>query len=547
MGPVRDCDFSSVSRGDTSTYYRDEVVSTTVCVQIRLNQKCVDARRFTRLEDVSFGKIQGSTVLKKEGTSLTQNGEPIGLLFYFIIFKKCNCKELLERRILMIKCETDFTIETIAEINTVLENLTLEQFQKILQDNRSYIDGKEDFSMENYCLFLFWNFKTKEITLKPEWNSTLPILIIEPIELDEPYRTMLGDKIFYQTIQEQIANLSESFSQERLDKMISDTQVWYKEFLVDKEESKYFILEKYWNRIHFDDYDSICDGFFPLTFLPTKYITSFLESYISAIVCESKGKPTICTEHNNLVLKNEFQYLSDDLDKAVYSELVESMNHTWETCLVNLNISHETRVNFVETLVKGFIKNLPQSNSKYNIFKNLDIFLSREKIKNILKEQEGLFLDLMKTLYKTFVEGKNNMEYFDTILPLFKEYQILIPEKFSSQVINVESHSIHILDKMVKKLRESNSSVIFKYQSTHTNFTLKQLTEKLSLLKLVQEEDNFPVTISDEVKQLLHLFKGREELLFTGEKELKFTVDSKLIPEISKDDVVQLIVWLEKQ
>ena len=61
VGPVRDCDFSSVSRGDTSTYYRDEVVSTTVCVQIRLNQKCVDARRFTRLEDVSFGKIPGST------------------------------------------------------------------------------------------------------------------------------------------------------------------------------------------------------------------------------------------------------------------------------------------------------------------------------------------------------------------------------------------------------------------------------------------------------------------------------------------------------
>lgn len=547
MGPVRDCDFSSVSRGDTSTYYRDEVVSTTVCVQIRLNQKCVDARRFTRLEDVSFGKIQGSTVLKKEGTSLTQNGEPIGLLFYFIIFKKRNWKKLLERRKLLIKCKSDITTETIAEINTVLENLTLEKFQKILQDNRSYVDGNEDFSMENYCLFLFWNFKTKEITLKPEWNSTLPILMVEPVPLEEPYTTSTGDKRFEQTIQEQTFNFSDSFSQERLDKMISDTQVWYKEFLVDKEESKYFILEKYWNRIHFDDYDSICDGFFPLTFLPTKYITSFLESYISVIVCDSKGKPTICTEHNNLVLKNEFQYLSDDLDKAVYSELVESMNHTWETCLVNLNISNETRVNFVETLVKGFIKNLPQSNSKYNIFKNLDIFLSREKIKNILKEQECLFLDLMETLYKTFVEGKNNMEYFDTILPLFKEYQILIPEKFSSQVINVESHSIHILDKMVKKLRESNSSVIFKYQSTHTNFTLQQLTEKLSLLKLVQEEDNFPVTILDEVKQLLYLFKGREELIFTGEDDLKFTVDSTILPEISKDDVVQLIVWLEKQ
>lgn len=448
----------------------------------------------------------------------------------------------------MIKCKSDITTETIAEINLVLENLTLEQFQKILQDNRYYIDGNEDLSMENYCLFLFWNFKTKEITPKPEWNSTAPILMVEPIELDEPYVTMMGDKRFYQTIQEQIVNLPDSFSQERLDKMISDTQVWYKEFLVDKEESKYFILEKYWNRIHFDYSEKISDGFFPLTFLPEKYTTNFLKSYIRGIVLESKGtKPTICTEHNNLVLKNEFQYLSNDLDKAVYSELVESMNHTWETCLVNLNISNETRVNFVETLVKGFIKNLPQSNTKYNIFKNLDIFLSREKIKNILKEQEGLFLNLMETLYKTFVEGKNNMEYFDTILPLFKEYQILIPEKFSSQVINVESHSIHILDKMVKKLRESNSSVIFKYQSTHTNFTLQQLTEKLSLLKLVKEEDNFPVTISDEVKQLLYLFKGKEELLFTGEKELKFTVDSKLIPKISKDDVVNLITWLEKQ
>ena len=448
----------------------------------------------------------------------------------------------------MIKCKSDITTETIAEINTVLENLTLEKFQKILQDNRSYIDGNEDFSMENYCLFLFWNFKTKEITPKPEWNSTVPILIIEPIELDEPYTTMMGDKRFYQTIQEQIANLSESFSQERLDKMISDTQVWYKEFLVDKEELEYFILDEYWNRIHFDYSEKISDGFFPLNFLPEKYTTNFLESYIRGIILESKGtKPTICTEHNNLVLKDEFQYLSNDLDKAIYSELVESMNHTWETCLVNLNISHETRVHFVETLVKGFIKNLPQSNIKYNTFKNLDIFLFREKIKEILKKQESLFLDLMETLYKIFVEGRNNMEYFDTILPLFKEYQISIPEEFSSQVINVESYSIRILDKMVKKLRESNSSVIFKYQSTHTNFTLQQLTEKLSLLKLVQEEDNFPITISDEVKQLLYLFKGKEELIFTGEKELKFTVDSKLIPEISKDDVVKLITWLGKQ
>lgn len=447
----------------------------------------------------------------------------------------------------MIKCKSDITTETITEINTVLKNLTLEQFQKILQDNRSYIDGKEDFSMENYCLFLFWNFKTKEITLKPEWNSTLPILIIEPIELDEPYRTMLGDKIFYQTIQEQIANLSESFSQERLDKMISDTQVWYKEFLVDKEESKYFILEKYWNRIHFDDYDSICDGFFPLTFLPTKYITSFLESYISAIVCESKGKPTICTEHNNLVLKNEFQYLSDDLDKAIYYELVESMNHTWETCLVNLNISHETRVHFVEALVKGFIKNLPESDIRYSTLTSLDIFLSREKIKEILMEREGLFLDLMKTLHKTFVKAKNNMEYFNTILPLFKDYKIQIPEEFSSKIINVESFPISSLEIMVKKLRETNSSIIFTYQSTHNNFTLQQLTEKLSLLKLVQEEDNFSVTISDEIKQLLYLFKGKEERLFTGSEELRFEVDSKLIPEITKGDVVKLITWLEKQ
>lgn len=153
----------------------------------------------------------------------------------------------------------------------------------------------------------------------------------------------------------------------------------------------------------------------------------------------------------------------------------------------------------------------------------------------------------MKTLYKTFVEGKKNMEYFATIIPLFKEYQISIPEEFSSQIINVESYSIQILDKMMKKLRESNSSVIFKYQSTHTNFTLQQLTEKLSLLKLVQEEDNFSVTILDEVKQLLYLFKGREELIFTGEDDLKFTVDSTILSEISKDDIVQLIVWLEKQ
>lgn len=447
----------------------------------------------------------------------------------------------------MIKCKSDTITETIAEINSVLKNLTLEQFQKILQDNRSYIDGNEDFSMENYCLFLFWNFKTKEITPKPEWNSTAPILMIEPIELDEPYTTMMGDKRFYQTIQEQIANLSELFSQERLDKMISDTQVWYKEFLVDKEESEYFILEEYWNRIHFDDYKSICDGFFPLTFLPAKYITSFLESYISAIIYETNVKPTICTEYNNLILKDEFQYLSDDLNKAIYSELVESLSHNWETCLIDLNISHETRVHFVKALVKGMIKNLPQSNTKYNTLKDLDFFLSREKIKEILKKQESLFLDLMKTLYKTFVEGKRNMEYFTTILPLFKEYQISIPEEFSSQIINVESYSIQILDKMVNKLRELNLTLTFKYQSTHNNFTLQQLTEKLSFLKLVQEEDNFPVTILDEVKQLLYLFKGREELIFTGEDDLKFTVDSTILPEISKDDVVQLIVWLEKQ
>ena len=288
----------------------------------------------------------------------------------------------------------------------MLENLTLEQFQKILQDNRSYIDGNEDFSMENYCLFLFWNFKNKEITLKPEWNSTAPILMIEPIELDEPYTTMMGDKRFYQTIQEQIANLSESFSQERLDKMISDTQVWYKEFLVDKEESEYFILDEYWNRIHFDYSEKISDGFFPLSFLPQKYVTNFLEDYIANIIFKCKGKPTICTEHNNLVLKDEFQYLSDELDVAIYSELVESMNHTWDTCLVNLKISHETRVHFVEALVKGFIKNLPESDIRYSTLTSLDIFLSGEKIKEILMEREGLFLDLMKTLSQNFCESK---------------------------------------------------------------------------------------------------------------------------------------------
>lgn len=429
----------------------------------------------------------------------------------------------------------------------MLENLTLEQFQKILQDNRSYIDGNEDFSMENYCLFLFWNFKNKEITLKPEWNSTAPILMIEPIELDEPYTTMMGDKRFYQTIQEQIANLSESFSQERLDKMISDTQVWYKEFLVDKEESEYFILDEYWNRIHFDYSEKISDGFFPLSFLPQKYVTNFLEDYIANIIFEYKGKPTICTEHNNLVLKDEFQYLSDELDVAIYSKLVKSMNHTWDTCLVNLKISHETRVHFVEALVKGFIKNLPESDIRYSTLTSLDIFLSREKIKEILMEREGLFLDLMKTLHKTFVKAKNNMEYFNTILPLFKDYKIQIPEEFSSKIINVESFPISSLEIMVKKLRETNSSIIFTYQSTHNNFTLQQLTEKLSLLKLVQEEDNFSVTISDEVKQLLYLFKSREERLFTGSEELKFKVDSKLISEISKDDVVNLITWLEKQ
>ena len=454
---------------------------------------------------------------------------------------------MLERRKLLIKCKSDITTETIAEINTVLENLTLEKFQKILQDNRSYVDDNEDFSMENYCLFLFWNFKTKEITLKPEWNSTLPILIIEPIELDEPYTTMMGDKRFYQTIQEQIVNLSDSFSQERLNKMISDTQVWYKEFLVDKEESEYFILDEYWNRIHFDYSEKISDGFFPLSFLPQKYVTNFLEDYIANIIFECKGKPTICTEHNNLVLKDEFQYLSDELDVAIYSELVESMNHTWDTCLVNLKISHETRVHFVEALVKGFIKNLPESDIRYSTLTSLDIFLSREKIKEILMEREGLFLDLMKTLHKTFVKAKNNMEYFNTILPLFKDYKIQIPEEFSSKIINVESFPISSLEIMVKKLRETNSSIIFTYQSTHNNFTLQQLTEKLSLLKLVQEEDNFSVTISDEVKQLLYLFKSREERLFTGSEELKFKVDSKLIPEISKDNVVNLITWLEKQ
>lgn len=449
----------------------------------------------------------------------------------------------------MIKCEKDFTIETIAEINSVLENLTLEQFQKILQNNQSYIEDCEYFSMENYCLFLFWNFKTKEITLKPEWNSTLPILMVEPVPLEEPYTTSTGDKRFEQTIQEQTFNFSDSFSQERLNKMISETQNWYKEFLVDKEKLSYFLSNKYINRIDFDFYfyQSISNGFFPFSFLPQKYVVNFLESYISEIVFEAEGKPTICTEYNNLVLKDEFQYLSKELDEAIYSELVESMGHTWETCLLNLNISHETRIHFVEALVKGLIKNLPESNIQYSTIKSLDMFLSREKIKKILMERKYLFLDLMKVLYKIFAKAKNTMEYFITILPFFKDYQISIPEEFSSQIINVESFSISYLEIMMKKLRESNSSVIFKYQSTHTNFTLQQLTEKLFLLKLVQEEDNFSVTISDEVKQLLYLFKGKEELLFTGEEELKFIVDSTILPEISKDDVVKLIVWLEKQ
>lgn len=449
----------------------------------------------------------------------------------------------------MIKCEKDFTIETIAEINSVLENLTLEQFQKILQNNQSYIEDCEYFSMENYCLFLFWNFKTKEITLKPEWNSTLPILMVEPVPLEEPNTTSTGDKRFEQTIQEQTFNFSDSFSQERLNKMISETQNWYKEFLVDKEKLSYFLSNKYINRIDFDFYfyQSISNGFFPFSFLPQKYVVNFLESYISEIVFEAEGKPTICTEYNNLVLKDEFQYLSKELDEAIYSELVESMGHTWETCLLNLNISHETRIHFVEALVKGLIKNLPESNIQYSTIKSLDMFLSREKIKKILMERKYLFLDLMKVLYKIFAKAKNTMEYFITILPFFKDYQISIPEEFSSQIINVESFSISYLEIMMKKLRESNSSVIFKYQSTHTNFTLQQLTEKLFLLKLVQEEDNFSVTISDEVKQLLYLFKGKEELLFTGEEELKFIVDSTILPEISKDDVVKLIVWLEKQ
>lgn len=447
----------------------------------------------------------------------------------------------------MIKCKSDITTETIAEINTVLENLTLEQFQKIIQNNQSYIEDCEYFSMENYCLFLFWNFKTKEITLKPEWNSTLPILMIESVSLKEPYTTSNGNKRLKQTIQEQFLNFSETLSQERLDKMISETQNWYKEFLVDKEKMSYFLSEEYLNEINFYDYQSISNGLFPFSFLSQKYVTNFLEDYISEIVYEAKGKSTICTEYNNLVLKDEFQYLSDELDEAIYSELVESMGYTWDTCLVNLRISHETRVHFVEALVKGFIKNLPESDIRYSTLTSLDIFLSREKIKEILMEREGLFLDLMKTLHKTFVKAKNNMEYFNTILPLFKDYKIQIPEEFSSKIINVESFPISSLEIMVKKLRETNSSIIFTYQSTHNNFTLQQLTEKLSLLKLVQEEDDFSVIISDEVKQLLYLFKGKEERLFTGEKELKFTVDSKLIPEISKDDVVNLITWLEKQ
>lgn len=447
----------------------------------------------------------------------------------------------------MIKCKSDTITETIAEINSVLESLTLEQFQKILEDNRSYIEDCEYFSMENYCLFLFWNFKTKEITLKPEWNSTLPILMVEPVPLEEPYTTMMGDRRYNQTIQEQIFNSSELFSQERLDKMIGNTQTWYKEFLVDKEKLSCFLSGKYWNGIKFDCYKNISNGLFPFSFLPQKYVTDFLESYISEIVFEVEGTPTICTEYNNLVLKDEFQHLSDELDEAIYSELVESMGHTWETCLLNLNISHETRIHFVEALVKGLIKNLPESNIQYSTIKSLDMFLSREKIKKILMERKYLFLDLMKVLYKIFAKAKNTMEYFITILPFFKDYQISIPEEFSSQIINVESFSISYLEIMMKKLRESNSSVIFKYQSTHTNFTLQQLTEKLFLLKLVQEEDNFSVTISDEVKQLLYLFKGKEELLFTGEEELKFIVDSTILPEISKDDVVKLIVWLEKQ
>ena len=260
-----------------------------------------------------------------------------------------------------------------------------------------------------------------------------------------------------------------------------------------------------------------------------------------------EGTSTICTEYNNLVLKDEFKYLSDELDEAIYSELVESMSHTWETCLVNLNISHETRTHFVKVIVKGLIKHLPESDIKYSTLTSLDIFLSREKIKEILIEQEGLFLDLMKTLHRTFVKAKNNMEYFNTILPLFKDYKMQVPKEFSSKTINVESFPISSLEMMVKKLRESNSSIIFTYQSTHNNFTLQQLTEKLSLLKLVQEEENFSVTISDEVKQLLYLFKGKEERLFTGSEGLKFKVDSKLIPEISKNDVVNLITWLEKQ
>ena len=455
----------------------------------------------------------------------------------------------LERRILLIKCKSDTITETIAEINSVLESLTLEQFQKILEDNRSYIENCEYFSMEEYCLFLFWNFKTKKITLKPEWDSTVPILMIEQVPLEESYTTMMGDRRYNQTIQEQIFNSSELFSQERLNKMISETQNWYKEFLVDKEKLSYFLSNKYINRIDFDFYfyQSISNGFFPFSFLPQKYVVNFLESYISEIVFEAEGKPTICTEYNNLVLKDEFQYLSKELDEAIYSELVESMGHTWETCLLNLNISHETRIHFVEALVKGLIKNLPESNIQYSTIKSLDMFLSREKIKKILMERKYLFLDLMKVLYKIFAKAKNTMEYFITILPFFKDYQISIPEEFSSQIINVESFSISYLEIMMKKLRESNSSVIFKYQSTHTNFTLQQLTEKLFLLKLVQEEDNFSVTISDEVKQLLYLFKGKEELLFTGEEELKFIVDSTILPEISKDDVVKLIVWLEKQ
>lgn len=165
----------------------------------------------------------------------------------------------------MIKCKSDTITETIAEINSVLESLTLEQFQKILEDNRSYIENCEYFSMEEYCLFLFWNFKTKKITLKPEWDSTVPILMIEQVPLEESYTTMMGDRRYNQTIQEQIFNSSELFSQERLDKMIGNTQTWYKEFLVDKEKLSCFLSGKYWNGIKFDCYKNISNGLFPFS------------------------------------------------------------------------------------------------------------------------------------------------------------------------------------------------------------------------------------------------------------------------------------------